>query len=66
MKELTREQAESLIAKNEVVKSWTSRKNNEILVNLNLSNHVQLEVHYNMMQDLKTYFVESSDTQTEN
>ena len=66
MRELTREQAESLIAKNEVVKSWTSRKNNEILVNLNLSNHVQLEVHYNMMRDLKTYFVEPSDTQTEN
>lgn len=66
MKELTREQAESLVAANEVIKSWTSRKNNEVLVNLSLSNQFQLEVHYNMNRDMKTYFVETPNPLSEN
>ena len=62
MKELTREQAESLVEENTVLNSFVSHKGNETLVSFRLANQYQLEVHYDMSKDQKTYFIDNTES----
>lgn len=57
MKEITREQAESLINSSEVVQSTVDYEHKDLVVSFRLANHGSLRVCYNMKRSLKTYFL---------
>jgi hypothetical protein len=57
MKEITREQAESLINSSEVIQSTVDYEHNDLVVSFHLANHGSLRVCYNMKRSLKTYFL---------
>ena len=57
MREITREQAESLISSSEVVQSMVDYEHNDLVVFFKLANQRSLRVRYNMARSLKTYFI---------
>jgi LEA14-like dessication related protein len=57
MREITREQAESLINSSEVVQSTVDYEHNDLVVYFKLANQRSLRVQYNMKHSLKTYFM---------
>ena len=57
MREITREQAESLISSSEVVHSVVDYEHNDLVVYFKMANQRSLRVCYNMARSLKTYFI---------
>jgi len=65
MREITREQAESLINSSEVVQSTVDYEQQDLVVFFKLADQRSLQVHYNMQQSLKTYFMNGENTSAE-
>jgi len=57
MREITRDQAESLISSSEVVQSTVDYEHKDLVVYFKLANQKSLRVRYNMARSLKTYFI---------
>ncbi len=57
MREITREQAESLITNSKVLQSSIDHEQNDLVVYFELADQRSLHVHYNTRRSSKTYFI---------
>ena len=60
MQQISREDAEEMIANFDVMETCKSLDNCIIIISLNLSNEQTLIVHYNMRKQHKAYFLKES------
>jgi len=62
MHRISREEADELIERWEVLESVVAREPSRLVVQFNLSNHQALKVYYDLHERVKSYFVDEPRT----
>jgi hypothetical protein len=60
MHRISREEADDLIERWEVLDSLVAREPSRLMVQFNLSNHQALKVYYDLHERVKSYFIDES------
>jgi len=58
MQKITREEADDLIERWEVLESLVAKEPSQLVVQFNLSNHKALRVCYDLREKVKSYFLD--------
>lgn len=61
MQQITREEADALIERWEVLESLVARDQSQLVVQFNLSNHRALRVCYDLRERVKSYFLDEPE-----
>ena len=61
MQQITREEADALIERWEVLESLVARESSQLVVQFNLSNHRALRVCYDLRERVKSYFLDEPE-----